>query len=481
MNENKDRKKHGSAGRNRFMKPITIGLLPLYIALYDESNPELRPRLEAFYEEIARGLENRGLSVLRTPFCRRREEFEQAVAGYEAGGAAGIVTLHMAYSPSLESEEILSATPLPLVVLDTTETWEFGPEQDPGEIMYCHGIHGVMDLCSMLRQRGKPFAIAAGHWRESDVLDRTAGLVRAAAGAASLFGSRVGTIGGSFEGMGDFRVSADELLSRFGVTVVKAEETELCALRDRIAERDIREDMEADLARGERLALFSPAVHGRTVQSCLTVRRWLEAQRLDAFTVNFRAVRPEMGLSVMPFMEACKAMERGIGYAGEGDVLTAAFTGALMRGFGAAAFVEIFCPDWKDGRLFLSHMGEIHYGLLSGKPELKELPFVFGEAENPIVGYGCYRAGKAIFVNIFRDKQGFRLLAAPVAMEEPAGEDRFAGNVRGWMKPAVPLDAFLEQLSTAGATHHSVLVYDASVDQMKFFAALLGLPITVVE
>ena len=463
------------------MKPITVGFLPLYIALYDQSNPELRPRLEAFYERMAHLLEERGLIVLRSPFCRLEEEFAREVARYEAAGAAAVVTLHMAYSPSLESERVLSGTPLPVVVLDTTETPAFGPDQDPGEIMYCHGIHGVMDLCSMLKRSGKAFAVAAGHWKESDVLDRTVGFVRAAAGAAALAGSRVGSVGGSFEGMGDFLVPEEELRDRFGVTVVRASKEELCALRDAIPAQAVQKEMALDRERGVCLQEFAPEVHEQTAKSCLTLRRWLEKERLNAFTVNFRAVGPETGLAVMPFMEACKAMERGLGYAGEGDVLTAAFAGALIAGIETAAFVEIFCPDWQGGRLLLSHMGEMNYGLLAGRPELKAMPFVFGEAGDPVVGYGCYRAGSAVFVNIFRDERGFRLLAAPVDMEEPEGDDRFVGNVRGWMKPQVPLERFLERLSEAGATHHSILVYGAAVEQLRFFADLLDIPVTVVS
>ena len=162
-------------------------------------------------------------------------------------------------------------------------------------------------------------------------------------------------------------------------------------------------------------------------------------------------------------------------------MLTAAFAGALIAGFETAAFVAIFCPDWQGGRLLLSHMGEMNYGLLAGRPELKAMPFVFGEAGDPVVGYGCYRAGSAVFVNIFRDERGFRLLAAPVDMEEPEGDDRFVGNVRGWMKPQVPLERFLERLSEAGATHHSILVYGAAVEQLRFFADLLDIPVTVVS
>ena len=48
--------------------------------------------------------------------------------------------------------------------------------------------------------------------------------------------------------------------------------------------------------------------------------------------------------------------------------------------------------------------------------------------------------------------------------------NNFEGNIRGWLRPTVPVKNFLEQLSLAGATHHSVLVYDSSVEELSFFA-----------
>ncbi|MDR2686634.1 MAG: hypothetical protein LBB75_02690, partial [Oscillospiraceae bacterium] len=77
---------------------IRIGLLPLYIALYDQSSPGLRPRLEGFYEQTAQDLERLGFEVLRSAFCRVEEEFAGAVSGFAQAGARCLVTLHMAYS-----------------------------------------------------------------------------------------------------------------------------------------------------------------------------------------------------------------------------------------------------------------------------------------------------------------------------------------------------------------------------------------------
>ena len=62
--------------------------------------------MEAFARTIAAELERRGLEVLAAPVCRVREEFAAAVTRFEREGAEAIVTLHLAYSPSLESADV---------------------------------------------------------------------------------------------------------------------------------------------------------------------------------------------------------------------------------------------------------------------------------------------------------------------------------------------------------------------------------------
>ena len=141
------------------MKYPKIGLLPLYLQLYDEKSPNMRQRVEEFYNTIAAEFEKRNIAVLTSPICRVREEFERAVKTFENSGADAIVTLHLAYSPSLESAEVLAHTELPIIVCDTTPTFSYGPEQDPAELSYNHGIHGVQDMCNLLIRNGKSFQI----------------------------------------------------------------------------------------------------------------------------------------------------------------------------------------------------------------------------------------------------------------------------------------------------------------------------------
>lgn len=456
---------------------MKIGFLPLYIALYDESGSKSRDRLEPFYETLARAFEQKGIEVVRSPFCRLAPEFAAAVSAFEKAGADAIVTWHAAYSPSLESIDAVAGTSLPVIVLDTTETYDFGATQDPGEISYCHGIHGVMDFCNMLKRRNKPYAIAAGHYPTSAVIDSAVEYIKAAVSAQALSGSRVGRIGRSFPGMGDFQISDRDLLTRFGVEAVTADGDELRELRESITDAEIDEEIARDSQNAVRLNEFTEESYRRTVRNGLAVRRWLDNYGLEAFTVSFLDITPACGLEIMPFTEACKALARGIGYAGEGDVMTAALTGALLRGFKAATFVEIFCPDWKGGTLFLSHMGEVNYALTDGPIELKEMNYIYGDAKNPIVGYARYRKGNAVFMNLFDSPEGYKLLVAPVTMEEPEGEDAFVGNMRGWMRPNMPTADFLRRISEEGVTHHSALVYDTTPEAVAYFGRLLGLPV----
>lgn len=454
---------------------MKIGLLPLYVKLYDDVASDIRPRLNAFYEKIAVEFENRGIEVVRSPFCRLRPEFHTAVTLFEREKADAIVTLHMAYSPSLESIEALCDTKLPLIVLDTTETLEFTNEQDPEELMYCHGIHGVMDMCSMLTQRGVEYAIAAGHWQESDVIDRVCGYVRAAAAAKALSEARVGLVGESFAGMGDFRVGYGELADRFGIRVVKPSTADLREYLDNLTAEEIDAEKAYNKANYDFADNIVEREYTESVRSSLALRKYIQDNELTAFSVNFMRIGPnDAGITSMPFLECCKSMQNGIGYAGEGDVMTAAFTGALLSSYKDTTFVEIFCPDWKNDIIFLSHMGEVNYGIADTKPLVCRAGRKYAaEDEYPYAGYTRMKGGKGVYVNISRARDDYRLFVAPAEMMS-YDDDTFKGAIRGWMKPENYTTAeFLEEHSRWGATHHSIFVYGATVDEMEYFGKLL--------
>jgi L-arabinose isomerase len=467
--------------KNINMKKIIAGLLPFYLKLYDDISPERRGEHEKFYSRIALELESLGITVIRSPVCRVKDEFKLSVRHFEEEGACCIITLHLAYSPSLESADILAETDLPVIILDTTPDFRFGPNQEKPRVMYNHGIHGVQDLCSLLNRKGKPFLLEAGHYAESDVLKRITAQVPAAQMASVMRGAKIGCIGKPFPGMGDFSVPLPELKDRIGVEALQIDPGEYRHHLECIEESEISQEIARDREKFDATGL-PEEVHLRSVKTGLAVRKWMTAANLTGFTYNFMDITRKNGFETVPFLEASKAMASGVGYAGEGDVLTAALAGSVMSYYKRTSFTEMFCPDWKDGRVFLSHMGEINTELIPPKSPLVEMDYTFSDTGNPAFVPGRFIGGEGLLINLAPAAGGrFRLILSPVEVDDTGEDTGLTETVRGWIKPPCKLEDFLKQYSLLGGTHHLILTYSADLKIPTAFGKLMDWTVDVIE
>ncbi len=458
-----------------------VGLLGLYLKLYDEVEPEKRERMDGFYGQVAGELQRRGTEVVTAPLCRVREEFESAVRRFEQEGALAIVTLHLAYSPSLESAPALARTPLPVIVCDTTPAAGYGPDQSPEELMYNHGIHGVQDMCNLLLRHDKPFVLEAGHWQDSDVLDRVARHVSGAHMAAHMRSMRAGLIGQPFEGMGDFHVAPAALRKSMGVQAVPLKPSVFRTLLAAVSDEEAAREEEEDRGRFT-WSKASPEAVRRSVRTGLALRRWIAQERLGAFSFNFRHIDRSSPLETVPFLEASKLMAQGIGYGGEGDLLTASLVGALAAVNPETSFTEMFCPDWKNGWIYLSHMGEMNWRLADGKPRLIEMDYHFSDTGKPALVAGRFRPGRILLVNLAPlGEQQYRLIIAPAEMIEVKGRDKMEKSVHGWFEPQLPLADFLAAYSYLGGTHHLALTYQEDATSVETFGEMMGWDTVVVS
>ena len=464
------------------MKPVHIGLLPLYIKLYDDVDPALRTLQMPFLMDAARALEAEGLSVTVSEVCRVSGEFEHAVEHFNRLDVDAVVTLHLAYSPSLEAIDALAALKAPMILMDTTPTYDFVAVAGLQAIDRNHGIHGVQDLCSVLKRRGVPFHLACGHLEHSDVANRVAGLCHAAAAATAMKHMRVGLVGDPFEGMGDFHVEPLALETVTGAQMIRLDPAEAMGINDGITEAEVEVQVAEDLSQFVP-ELVNPRNHPAAARAALILRRWAHNNRLGALSVNFSQVTRATGLVKMPFVELSRMMARGIGYAGEGDVLTASMIGALMTVYPDTGFVEMFCPDWKRGILLISHMAEMNVALSANKPILADVPFPYTDVGDTVGAFGCHRAGAAVLVNLAPLRSDrYTLLLAQVDMLKPDWDETPLRNqIRGWMKPHVALDRFRTWFSEVGGTHHSALVYGGDISVLAAFGRMMGFDVVIAE
>lgn len=455
------------------MNKLKIGLLPLYVKLYDDVSPEMRPRIEAFLETIKAEFLKRDIELITASICRLENEFSAAISDFEKNDVDCIVTLHQAYSPSLESVKSLSGTKLPIVILDTTETYDFTFNDDDTVITYNHGIHGVQDMCNLLLRNKKKFFIEAGHWQNSDVIDRVLKRVEGIKIAKSIKTARVGKIGESFQGMGDFAIPNDILKKTIGVEVIdydfKKSEDYLLAVTSKQIEDEIAKDKKDYVVEN-----IDESLHRTVSKTGLAIRKWISDNKLSAFTVNFLAITRASGLGCMPFTEINKEMANGIGYAGEGDVLTAALVGALASVYSESSFIEMFCPDWEQNLIFISHMGEMNSTLTSEKPRFLKKIIPFTDVTETAFLCGTFKDGSATLVNLAPAADNkFNLITASIKVHDMKPSKAIKDSICGWLEPDYSIGDFLTAYSKSGGTHHLAMVYGDVKKALSAFADVM--------
>ncbi|MEA5048642.1 MAG: hypothetical protein VB034_08555 [Eubacteriales bacterium] len=462
------------------IKSIKVGYLPMYIKLYDDNNPHYRDPMVNYMHTLVSMLESQGVQVVCADVCRLKEEFDAAAQLFQASDVDAVVTQHLAYSPSLESIETLLSLNVPLIVLDTTPDYALleaaGYEK---RISNNHGIHGVQDMCSLLRRNGREYYLCAGHAMHSDVIARVAGLCRAAAVKKSFQNARIGSVGGTFTGMGDFQVTSERLRQDIGAEVRIMEPEIVRESIGKVTNAEIDAEIASDRERYTIEAKNLEAYRAAT-KSGLAVRKWVEDAGLTAVSINFKTL-DRCGLPKMPFPECCKFLGRRVGYAGEGDVLTAGLVGALASVYPNTTFTEMFCPDWKENVLLLSHMGESNPNLAKWKPVISDLKFNYNTCGDTVGMYSCMRPGSVVLVNLAPMKDRFRLILTQGEILDAGLEfGAYRYSTQAWYKPCKPLPAFLEAFSNLGGTHHSAMVYDADIGALAAFGRMMGFEVHIL-
>ncbi len=458
-----------------------VGLLPLYLKLYDDVQPEARPEMEGFADRVAERLRGAGLDVLRGETACVRCEVERTVRRLMEHDPDLLATLHLAYSPSLEAVDTLTHTQIPLLLLDTTPKPDFGEDADGDDMFANHGIHGVQDLACMMRRNGRQYRLAVGHIDDPAFLAEVGLVARAARATHAMRTMRVVVFGDPFPGMGDFTVTAESLRARLGVQVHPVTVAAL-ALRTRdISDEEVATEAIADAQACDISGISRPALD-RTNRVGLALRRLVEELDGGAMSFNFESFVAEAGVETVPFLEASKAMARGVGYAGEADALTAALIGALAQGGCTATFTEMFCPDWAGDTIFMSHMGECGLHLAAESPKLVEKPYQFSDVANPVIAVFKLRPGPATLINLAPGPHNsFGLIAARVEVLDRGPVAGFPDVPHYWLRPVDhDLPSFLRHYSELGGTHHLALCLGDEVEFARTFAELLGIDFSVV-
>ncbi len=448
---------------------LRVGLLPLYLDLYDRRRPELRDSVDSFLDDVGKLIERAGVEVVRAPIATLRRHVDAAEELFGGGRVDLVVTLHLAYSPSLLVVEFLSQLDTPILVLDSTPARSFELDDDR-YLLENHAVHGVMDLTSVLVSKGVEFRVVAGHIDLPEFQRRLSTELDGALMAKRFRNQRIGLTGSAFVGMGDFSIDAEAVAKRFGIEAVALAPETIVAAAARIADAEVDRRIEADRDAFD-LSEVDTFVHRRSARCYLALRRLCAEHGLSAYTMNFEQTGPSLP---PPFYAASRLMADGYGYAGEGDVVTAGLGRALNVIDGRSMFSEVFCVDWETDEVLFSHMGEINPLFAAGARSIL-MKRALGHEEPSLYFRFSVDSMKITMVNIgVSNGVPSRLVVATLDIVE---RDPSPGITAPhfFASPETPVAEFLEEYARLGGGHHVYLCEGDIRRRLRVMCSHLGL------
>jgi len=453
-----------------------LGLLALMLELYDQSNPELRPRQEAWAEELVGSL--REFAEVTFPgVCSTRAAAERAVAAIREADADALVVVHVSYAPSLIALPALLGFDRPLVLWNTQHLASVGADFGFDGLLENHGMHGQQDLANVLRRAGRSFQVATGHYRDQRVLAELRDWARAAAAVRGLRTLRVGLLGHPFPGMGDFGVDETGLLAALGPEVVRLPVAGLAAAQRQAPQAEVEAIVEEDR---RRLALdpdLSPEEHAASARAEWALRQVVREAGVGAVAVHYPALTEHPELQTLPFAGIARLMAEGIGFGGEGDVTSATAVWLVGAACGVGSFTEMFTMDFEGGTVFCAHYAEANPALAR-----QDQPVRLVRREGWVGSGGAstslsfaLQPGPVTLLNLTGGPGG--QLGAIVAEGEATDYYQPAFPMPHFkLRPASELPRFLDDYLLAGGSHHLALAPGHVAGLLTKCTQLAGVP-----
>jgi L-arabinose isomerase len=454
---------------------LRIGILLPVADLYHRLWSDIDEALERLADQAANTLRRAGLEVSCSPAVSTLPQVK-AACDELAGQEVDLLLVAMGpYCPSGVLVPALVASRLPVLLWPMQSLRELAPEQyDAETIKLNHGVHAVQDLANVLGKTAKPFGVIHGHHEQPEFLGRLQLWAQAGRIIRAMQDANPTQVGGHFENMLDLQVGDDPFVRQMGVKLTRASTFEFTGLMAKITQEEIA----GQVARYRRTFSIGPnvseALLAKTAHGEMALRRILTQADSHACGLNFLELCNDPRVTDALHVAASMLMYEGLGYAGEGDWVTAVLVRGMQQGFGAASFSEIFSIGYDDHRLLLKHWGEGNFALARARPRLLASRFTDRcTAEFAIVDFE-FEPGPVTLVNLNSTAAGQGQL---VSIRGRITEDPLpkVDGPRGVFQPdSGDVNELLTEYAYAGGSHHLALVPGAPVDVLEKVCRLAG-------
>jgi len=454
---------------------LRIGILLPVADLYHRLWSDIDETLTRLAAQVAAGLRGADLEVFCSPAVSVPQQVEAACREL-AGERIDLLLVALGpYCPSGVLLPTLVEARIPVLLWPMQSMPRLEPKRyDAETIKLNHGVHAVQDLANVLGKTAKPFGVIHGYHEQPDFVRQLKLWCQAGRVLRSMQNANPVQVGDHFEHMLDLQIGHDEFVHRLGARLMRVS---TCEFADLLVE--VTKGQAAGcLKRYRRVFEVGSEVKGdllaKTAKGEAALRVLLERADSHAFGLNFLELCNDEQVADGLHVAASILMSEGLGYAGEGDWVTAMLVRGMQQGFGVASFSEIFSIGYEDNRLVLKHWGEGNFAMARAQPRLLASQFTDRcTAEFAIVDFE-FAPGPATLVNLNSTAEGKgRLMSISGRIEEDHLPQ--IDGPRAVFKPERDnVSDLLTEYAYAGGSHHLALVQGAPVDVLEKVCRLAG-------
>ncbi|WP_447642001.1 MULTISPECIES: L-arabinose isomerase [Chitinophagaceae] len=429
--------------------------------------------------------------IVWKPTVKTTEEIFQALtAANVERNCIGVITWMHTFSPAKMWIRGLNALQKPLLHLHTQFNRDIPWRTMDMDFMNLNqSAHGDREFGFIVSRLRKNRKVVTGYWEDPNVQKQIGDWTRVAAGWADWQGAKFARFGDNMRYVAVTDGDKVEAESVFGFSVNSYGIGDLVEIINNTSESAIKAQIEeyessyhiasALLAGG---ANRSSLIEAAKIEIGLT--KFLQDGGFKGFSDTFEDLH---GMVQLPGLAVQRLMQKGYGFAGEGDWKTAALVRAMKvmgEGLeGANAFMEDYTYnlDPEFSTIMGSHMLEVDAALAIDKPSLEVHPLGIGGKADPVRLVFNAKGGDSLVASLMDFGNHFRLLVNKTQGLEIKESLPKLPVARVLWKPLPDLQTAATAWILAGGAHHTCYSQNLSAEQLEDFAEMAGIEYVIID
>ena len=390
----------------------------------------------------------------------------------------GIITWCHTFSPSKMWINGLASLQKPYCHLATQYNMEIPNDEIDMDFMNLNqAAHGDREhgfIAARLRMSRK---VIAGYWKEKSVQDRIASWMKVCNGVAFSKSLKVMRFSDNMREVAVTEGDKVETQIKLGWQVNSWPVGQLVETMNAVTDNEIDALMDEYRASYDFATDDIETVRYQAREE-IAIKKMMDEEGCSAFSNNFQDL---YGMEQLPGLASQHLMAKGYGYGGEGDWKVSAMMAIMKRmgkdENGESAFMEDYTYNLVPGKKFSlgAHMLEVCPTIAAGRPRIEVHPLGIGNRKDPARLVFEGKAGDAIVVSLIDMGGRMRLICQDIRCVKPILPMPNLPVARVMWEAMPCLETGIECWITAGGAHHTVLSYDVTAEQMKDFAAIMGI------